>query len=108
MDHAEARELLEIAAADPGGFERLIAGDTIDAAALAGHVTGQRRCVDRVAGNEPLEAAGVGRGDLEELASLSVVHVTPSSIRLVADADRQGSLPRARPELVCERLAHPQ
>ena len=27
MDHAEARELLEIAAVEPGGFARLVAGD---------------------------------------------------------------------------------
>lgn len=44
MDHAEARELLEIAAVEPGGFDRLIAGDTIDAAALAGHVAGCSEC----------------------------------------------------------------
>ncbi len=44
MDHAEARELLETAAVEPGGFDRLIAGDTIDAAALAGHVAGCPDC----------------------------------------------------------------
>ncbi len=44
MDHAEARELLEVAAVEPGGFERLIAGDTIEAAALAGHVAGCSGC----------------------------------------------------------------
>ncbi len=44
MDHAEARELLEVAAVEPGGFERLIAGDTVEAAALAGHVAGCSAC----------------------------------------------------------------
>jgi len=40
MEHAEARELLEIAAVEPGGFARLVAGDTPDAVALAGHLAG--------------------------------------------------------------------
>jgi hypothetical protein len=44
MEHAEARELLEIAAVEPGGFARLIAGDTPEAAALAGHLAGCPGC----------------------------------------------------------------
>ena len=44
MEHAEARELLEIGAVEPGGFERLMAGDTPEAAALAGHVAGCLEC----------------------------------------------------------------
>jgi hypothetical protein len=48
MDHAEARELLELAAVEPNGFERLVAGDTADAAALAGHVAGCEACGDEM------------------------------------------------------------
>jgi len=44
MDHAEARELLEVAALEPGGFARLVAGDTPEAAALAGHLAGCPDC----------------------------------------------------------------
>ena len=44
MEHVEARELLEIAAVEPGGFERLTAGDTPEAAALAGHIAGCLEC----------------------------------------------------------------
>jgi hypothetical protein len=44
MEHAEARELLEIAAIEPGGFDRLAAGDTADSAALAGHIAGCPEC----------------------------------------------------------------
>ena len=44
MEHAEARELLEIAAVEPDGFDRLAAGDTPDAAALAGHIAGCDEC----------------------------------------------------------------
>jgi hypothetical protein len=44
MDHDEARALLELAAAEPDGFERLAAGDTSEAAALAGHLAGCPSC----------------------------------------------------------------
>jgi hypothetical protein len=44
MEHVEARELLEIAAVEPGGFERLTAGDTPEAAALASHIAGCVEC----------------------------------------------------------------
>jgi hypothetical protein len=44
MEHAEARELLEIAAVEPGGFDRLAAGDTLESAALAGHIAGCDVC----------------------------------------------------------------
>lgn len=44
MDHAEARELLETAAAEPGGLDRLAAGDTAEASALAGHLAGCDSC----------------------------------------------------------------
>jgi hypothetical protein len=46
MDHADARELLELAAAEPGGLDRLIAGDTPSAAAVAGHLAGCPDCAD--------------------------------------------------------------
>ena len=44
MDHAEARELLELAAIEPDGLDRLTAGDTPEAAALAGHLAGCETC----------------------------------------------------------------
>jgi hypothetical protein len=44
MEHSEARELLELAAVEPEGFERLAAGDTAEAAALAGHLAGCDDC----------------------------------------------------------------
>jgi len=49
MDHAEARELLELAAVEPGGLDRLMAGDTPDAAALAGHLAGCPDCTTALA-----------------------------------------------------------
>ena len=44
MDHADVRETLEIAAAEPGGLDRLMAGDTADARAVAGHLAGCEEC----------------------------------------------------------------
>ena len=44
MDHAEVREQLELAAAEPGGLDRLAAGDTPAAAAIAGHLAGCPAC----------------------------------------------------------------
>ena len=44
MDHADVRELLELAAAEPDGLERLTAGDTADSAAVAGHLAGCPEC----------------------------------------------------------------
>jgi len=49
MDHAEALERMEIAAAEPDGLERLMAGDTPDAAAVAGHLAGCASCQAQLA-----------------------------------------------------------
>jgi Anti-sigma-K factor rskA len=49
MTHAEARELLELAAAEPNGFDRLAAGDTADSGALAGHLAGCDACREEYA-----------------------------------------------------------
>jgi hypothetical protein len=44
MDHDDALEALQLAATEPGGLERLMAGDTPAAALLAGHLAGCDRC----------------------------------------------------------------
>ncbi|HSS35206.1 MAG TPA: anti-sigma factor [Patescibacteria group bacterium] len=46
MDHAEVRERLELAAVEPGELDRLAAGDTPDAAAIAGHLAGCPACAE--------------------------------------------------------------
>lgn len=48
MDHDEALEHIEIAAAEPGGLERLMAGDTAEAAAVVGHLAGCDRCSEEL------------------------------------------------------------
>ena len=60
MDHAEARELLEVAAVEPGGLARLMAGDTPEAAALAGHLAGCEECTREMA--RLRRVAGIVRG----------------------------------------------
>lgn len=49
MDHETTRELLELAAVEPGGLERLMAGDTPAAQAVAAHLAGCPACADELA-----------------------------------------------------------
>lgn len=48
MNHAEVRERLEFAALEPDGLERLMAGDTMEAAAIATHLAGCPACLDEL------------------------------------------------------------
>ena len=49
MDHAEALVLIEDAALEPGGLDRLMSGDTPESAALAGHLAGCPECTAALA-----------------------------------------------------------
>ena len=49
MDHDATREELELAAAEPGGLERLMAGDTATAQAVAAHLAGCDACSEELA-----------------------------------------------------------
>src|SRR6187402_3614151 len=49
MEHADALERIEIAAAEPDGLDRLMAGDTAEAAAIAGHLAGCPECTAELA-----------------------------------------------------------
>jgi hypothetical protein len=48
MDHDDALALIETAAAEPGGLDRLMAGDTPDAALLAGHLADCHACTEEL------------------------------------------------------------
>jgi hypothetical protein len=48
MDHHEVRDLLADAAVEPGGLERLMAGDTPTAALVAGHLAGCPDCAEEL------------------------------------------------------------
>ena len=57
MDHDDVLEQLELAAVEPGGIDRLVAGDTPIAAAVVGHLAGCERCAEelrRLSRAEPL------------------------------------------------------
>jgi hypothetical protein len=49
MDHAEALALIEEAALEAGGLDRLMAGDTPESVALAGHLAGCDECTAALA-----------------------------------------------------------
>ena len=48
MDHDDVLEGIELAAVEPGGLERLMAGDTPAAAAVVGHLAGCDRCAEEL------------------------------------------------------------
>src|SRR6478752_6090955 len=48
MDHEGTREQLELAAIEPGGLERLMAGDTATAQAVAAHLAGCESCSEEL------------------------------------------------------------
>jgi len=47
--HADVRAALELAAVEPGGLDRLEAGDTPDAVIVAGHLAGCAPCLEELA-----------------------------------------------------------
>ena len=49
MDHDATREQLELAAVEPGGLDRLMAGDTATAQAVAAHLAGCPACTEELA-----------------------------------------------------------
>src|SRR5262245_23981925 len=48
MDHDDVLEQLELAAVEPGGLDRLVAGDTPTAAAVVTHLAGCERCAEEL------------------------------------------------------------
>jgi hypothetical protein len=48
MQHTDVREALELAAVEPSGIDRLMAGDTPEAAAVAGHLAGCLTCLEEL------------------------------------------------------------
>jgi hypothetical protein len=48
MEHDDVRAALELAAVEPGGLDRLAAGDTGEAAVLVGHLAGCSGCMDEL------------------------------------------------------------
>lgn len=104
MDHEATREQLELAAVEPGGFDRLMAGDTATAQAVAAHLAGCPACTDELARLErasrlirevvretpspdlrartleAVRAEGVPRGPGQHVAPLAVVGGAPPAV----------------------------
>ena len=108
MDCAEARELMELAALEPGRLDRLMSGDTADAAALAAHLAGCPGCTAELASlRRTLEALELARpGPVEAAATAEVPAEAPAELRartlgLIATVGRPrtppGEPPRPEP-----------
>lgn len=95
MEHTEARELLEIAAIEPAGLDRLTAGDTIDSAALASHLAGCPDCADEM--ERLRRASGVIR---QAIVSLPPPELRERTLAFVAAVGRE-----RRPGAVVDAVA---
>ena len=78
MDHDAVKEALELAAVEPGGLERLMAGDTPEAQAVAGHIAGCEACARRARARRSRERGGPridGRGAAPDLKERTLAYV---------------------------------
>jgi hypothetical protein len=105
MDHAEALERIEIAAAEPGGLERLAAGDTGDASIVAGHLAGCASCADALV--RITRTAQVARVVIRELPDPTLRARTLALVREVG-RDRSGAADRPAVGTVAGTLAGPR
>jgi hypothetical protein len=101
IDHSEARELLELAAVEPGGLDRIAAGDTADASILADHLAGCPACsaeADRLRAAAPLIREAVIEAPSPELRERTLALIREVGRRPVAaEPAGTGSGPVAPP-----------
>jgi anti-sigma-K factor RskA len=83
MEHAEVRELLELAAVEPDGLERLAAGDTAAAAAIAGHLAGCPACAE-----EARRLAVIGQLVREAVETAAPPELRTRTLALVREVGR--------------------
>jgi len=79
MDHEGTREQLELAAVEPGGLDRLMAGDTPTAQAVAAHLAGCPSCTDELMRLQ--RATTLIRGAVRELPPADLKERTLAAIR---------------------------
>ena len=82
MDHEAVREALELAAVEPGGLARLMAGDTPEAQAVAGHIAGCEACA--------VELERIGRVSVAVRTSLADVPPPELKARTLAYVRARG------------------
>jgi hypothetical protein len=78
MDHETTREQLELAALEPGGLDRLMAGDTAAAQAVAAHLAGCPTCADELVRLQ--RASIVIRSAVRELPSPELKDLTLAAV----------------------------
>ena len=84
MDHDETREQLELAAVEPGGIERLVAGDTAVAQAVAAHLAGCPDCTAELANLE--RASSLIGATIRELPPADLRERTLASVQALGRA----------------------
>ncbi len=84
IDHAEVRGLLESAAVEPGGLDRLAAGDTAESAAAAGHLAGCPSCME-----EARRLVAVGPILREAVGGIPPAGLRASTLALVKAVGRE-------------------
>ncbi|MBI3748703.1 MAG: anti-sigma factor [Chloroflexi bacterium] len=104
MDHDQTREQLELAAVEPGGIDRLIAGDTATAQAVAAHLAGCPDCTGELARLQ--RAVGVIGAAVRELPPPDLRERTLASVMALGRA-RGGPVPEAAPDAVPPRPMAP-
>ena len=90
MEHDETREALELAAVEPGGLDRLMAGDTPQAAAIAGHLAGCGTCaaeLERLHRSVPLLREVVRTSPPPVLRERTLAFVREHGVARGADAE---------------------
>jgi hypothetical protein len=90
IDHSQVRELLELAAVEPGGLDRLAAGDTAESAAAAGHLAGCASCME-----EARRLAAVGPVLRDAVASVPPDELRARTLALVKAVGRERPIPVA-------------
>jgi hypothetical protein len=79
MDHDAVREQMELAAVEPDGLERLMAGDTPTAQAVAGHLAGCPACTQELGRLQ--RSAALVRDTVREMPSPDLKARTLAAIR---------------------------
>ena len=98
IDHAEAREMIELAAVQPGGLDRLAAGDTADSVTLAGHLAGCPSCLAEA--DRLRAAAGLIRAAVLETPPPELRERTLALVRAVGRTRSAAGSPGAEPAAI--------
>lgn len=110
MDHDDVRELLEDAAIEPGGLERLMAGDTPTAALVAGHLAGCPACgeeLDRLSRSVAVIRPIVRATPSADLRERTLAHIAAVGRPRGPAATPEAAPPAARARSFRPRLGAP-